>query len=136
MIILRSTDILKNWAREIFADFFAVRLFGPAALFSLCDLALFYYAETINKSFDKDHPSLKQRIRLMLEELNRWSKMTKGKTDRRVKNWKGYLPLAERTALKKYILSLQNRSKAPTDEHKTAFGQSDKETFYLRVLLM
>ena len=69
-IIGETNSFCKNAITEFLADLFSLRLFGPAAIFALHEVAL------LSKSMDQirgEHPPWRTRLRLLLKELD-WSK--------------------------------------------------------------
>jgi hypothetical protein len=63
-------ELNDNWQGEIVADVFAIRLFGPAAFFSIAQYLLTHLnsVEDVSTSC-KTHPSTLLRARVMLREL-------------------------------------------------------------------
>jgi dCTP deaminase len=62
-------QIVRGWARELFADVFSVRLFGPASILAFADFAL-PVSVGIDTISGVRHPSLRIRLKVMLEELD------------------------------------------------------------------
>jgi hypothetical protein len=68
-----ARDVLKNWAREIFCDLFAIRFLGPAFSFALIDVLslLGLMREGTEITFDDEHPAPALRFREQIEQLKR-----------------------------------------------------------------
>jgi dCTP deaminase len=122
-IILPIVQMVRGWSREIFADVFSIQLFGPAALFGFCDLALVLFPD-LDAVSDSEHPPLRQRLSVLLTELERWSAG---------ENWTSYLPDREREAVEKQLASLRSRLELPRRERWLIPGLSGAETELLRI---
>jgi dCTP deaminase len=63
---------IQRWAKELFADLFSIRLFGPAALFAFARFAHPLSPEPVI-SPDSTHPPLPIRLKVMLEAFESWN---------------------------------------------------------------
>jgi dCTP deaminase len=125
-IVLAVAQRVRKWAREIFADVFSIHLFGPAALFGFCDLALFLFPD-LDALSDEEHPSLRHRLGLMLDELDRWSAGD---------DWTRFLPGAEREAVEEELLLLSGQVKTPKPRSsQSPVPRGDTEAAEMRSLL-
>ncbi len=62
----KTEPVLRRWLAELVADLFAVRVYGPAYLFSFARLSL---ALQVMDQYSESHPSSRMRLGLMLDEL-------------------------------------------------------------------
>ena len=124
LIIRAFVNILRRWAREIFADFFSVRVFGPASLFGFCDLALFLYPD-LDISGDDDHPPIGLRLRLMLEEIKIWSSKREGNGNN--SHWADNLPSDEQTAIRASLDAISKRIAGQTSRSNRGASQQEDE---------
>jgi len=67
-LISECTKILKEWLSEIVADFIAIRLIGPAFLFSLIQISIM--SDVVQRDTET-HPSSAYRLNCLIDELNR-----------------------------------------------------------------
>lgn len=67
-LISKCTKILKEWLSEIVADFIAIRLIGPAFLFSLIQISIM--SDVIQRDTET-HPSSAYRLNYLIDELDR-----------------------------------------------------------------
>ncbi len=108
-------QMVRRWSREIFADIFSVYLFGPAALFGLCDIALVLFPD-LDVITGSSHPSPRQRLKLMIEELASWSAIEDGKQHQYFYQWMDFLPPLEREAVQAELTAISNRLETSKDE--------------------
>ena len=115
-------ELLKHWAKEIFADIFSIHLMGPAALFANFTLLNSLTESTDKIAPDDKHPPLRLRLEIMLKTLD-----SLGARD----NWLKYIPEDYKDSLNEYFYYLQERLDLPYEKYFISFngGQRIKYSY-------
>lgn len=118
------SDRFENWSKEIFAELFSIRLFGPAAMLAIKEI-IHNTESGFGDSVNDSHPPANIRASVILHAYSKWNN--------RFPDWTDSLPLKVQKAFENEIHIIEHMATTSYDNQSFTRASSEKEISNIQV---